>query len=211
MDARTLRSILAEIGALVLALIWGPGRRPAPPQGRRVPSKPASERTEPQFGDVRIGDDEGLDPEIAAELDRLGREIKGDDAADDASPRQSELRIDMPESDDARPAPVYVESNIGARASVTAPEGAPFAGSDIIVAAEKTGLVYGALGVFHRMPATTSEYGAVFSVANMMRPGRFEMGQIQSLRTGGLSLFMVMPNALCSGFSAFAGLALLRQ
>ncbi len=112
----------------------------------------------------------------------------------------------MPESDAARPVPVYVESNIGARAStradrivtvyVTAPEGDPFAGSDIIVAAEKTGLVYGALGVFHRMPATTSEYGAVFSVANMMRPGRFEMGQIQSLRTGGLSLFMVMPNAL---------------
>lgn len=206
MDASTLRIILAVVGAVVLTLIWWTGRRPAPPQGRRVPSKPVSERTEPQFGDLRIRDDEGLNPEIAAELDRLGREIKGDDATDDAGPRQSELRIDMPESDAARPVPVYVESNIGARASdktdrivtiyVTAPEGAPFAGSDIIVAAEKTGLVYGALGVFHRMPATTSEYGAVFSVANMMRPGRFEMGQIQSLRTGGLSLFMVMPNAL---------------
>ena len=30
----------------------------------------------------------------------------------------------------------------------------------------------------------------------MMRPGRFDMTQIQALRTQGLSLFMVLPNAL---------------
>ena len=114
--------------------------------------------------------------------------------------------MDTAATDDAPSIPVYVESNVGARASektdrivtiyVTAPDGEMFTGSDIIVAVEKTGLIFGALGVFHRMPANTSEYGAVFSVANMMRPGRFEMSQIQSLRTGGLSLFMVLPNAL---------------
>ena len=205
MDTITLRIILAAVGALVLGLIWWTGRRPAPPQGRRLPGKSAGERTEPMFGDTRVDDHDGLDPEIAAELDRLGREIKNDDAAD-ATPRQAELPMDMAATDDAPSIPVYVESNVGARASektdrivtiyVTAPDGEMFTGSDIIVAVEKTGLIFGALGVFHRMPANTSEYGAVFSVANMMRPGRFEMSQIQSLRTGGLSLFMVLPNAL---------------
>ena len=221
MDATTLRIILAVVGALVLALIWWTGRRPAPPQGRRVAAKPAGERAEPQIGEVRDPDQDGLDPEIAAELDRLGREIKGDEAATprpeprfDATPAQAELAIDPPPAHDAAarpaeaatPAAVHVESNVGARVTdradrivtvyVAAPEGETFAGCDIIVALEKTGLVYGALGAFHRLPATPSECGAVFSVVNMMRPGRFDMAQIQTLRTPGLSLFMVLPNAL---------------
>jgi cell division protein ZipA len=221
MDATTLRIILAVVGAVVLALIWWTGRRPAPPQGRRVGAKPPGERAEPQIGEVRDSDHAGLDPEIAAELDRLGREIKGDDEAPtlhaeprfDATPAQAELAIDPPSAPHAdapaeasAPATVHVESNVGARVAdkadrivtvyVAAPEGESFAGCDIIVALEKTGLVYGALGAFHRLPATTSEFGAVFSVVNMMRPGRFDMAQIQTLRTPGLSLFMVLPNAV---------------
>jgi len=214
MDATTLRIILAVVGAAIIGLIYWSGRRPAPPQGRRMPTKSSGERAEPQIGDLHAIDRSDLDPGLAAELARLGREIQGDDAAarsvsepapmlSEAAPLQAELQIEAAEP--ASPTPVYVESNIGARALdkterivtvyVSAPEGQPFAGSDIIVAAEKTGLRYGHLGIFHRMPATTSEYGAVFSVANMVRPGRFDMAQIQSLRTPWLSLFMVLPNA----------------
>ena len=223
MDATTLRIILAVVGALVLGLIWWTGRRPAPPQGRRVIAKSSGERAEPQIGDIRDPDRDHdvLDPEIAAELDRLGREIKGDDDAPpmrseprfDAAPAQAELAIEMPEATDSasaaevtKPPVAYVESNVGSRVSdkadrivtvyVAANEGQTFAGCDIIVALEKTGLAYGALGAFHRLPAAPSEFGAVFSVVNMMRPGRFDMTQIQSLRTQGLSLFMVLPNAL---------------
>jgi cell division protein ZipA len=78
---------------------------------------------------------------------------------------------------------------------VAASNGETFAGPDIIVAAEKTGLTYGHLGIFHRMAAFNSEFGAVFSVANMVRPGRFEMAQIKTLKSPGLTLFMVLPNA----------------
>lgn len=218
MDTTTLRIILAVIGAIVLGLIWWTGRRPGPPQGRRVSARSSDERSEPQIGAINLDEQGGLDPEMAAELDRLSREIKGEDAPDSsaarsesfhAEPRQVELGIDAASPGGDEPAsalPLFVESNIGARPSektdrivtiyVAAPEGQSFSGSDIIVAADKTGLAYGHLGVFHRMPASSSEYGAVFSVANMMRPGRFDMGQIQSLRTHGLSLFMVLPNAL---------------
>lgn len=214
MDASTLRIILAVVGAAILGLIYWSGRRPAPPQGRRMPGKSGGERAEPQIGDLAAVERPDLEPELAAELARLGREIQGEDAVSqaasagtavaEAAPVQAELQIEpMPA---AAPAMPRVESNVGARALdktdrivtvyVAAPEGQSFAGSDIIVAAEKTGLIYGYLGIFHRMPATTSEYGAVFSVANMVRPGRFDMAQIQSLRTPGLSLFMVLPNAL---------------
>lgn len=219
MDATTLRIILAVVGALVLGLIWWTGRRPAPPQGRRVIAKSSGERAEPQIGAVRDPDHDALDPELAAELDRLGREIKGDDEAPslraepriDAAPAQAELAIEWPgatgqAAEAAKPPAAYVESNVGARVSdkadrivtvyVSAGDDQTFAGCDIIVALEKTGLAYGALGAFHRLPASPSEFGAVFSVVNMMRPGRFDMTQIQALRTQGLSLFMVLPNAL---------------
>ncbi|MBK6728658.1 MAG: cell division protein ZipA [Xanthomonadales bacterium] len=218
MDANTLRIILAIVGALILGLIYWNGRRSAPPQGRRMPAKQGGERAEPQIGDLRAVARPDLDPELAAELARLGREIQGEGAEsevargaapmrDEPEPQQAELQIDVPPSVSPAVPPVlaHVESNDGARSLdksdrivtvyVAAPEGHAFAGSDIIVAAEKTGLRYGHLGIFHRMPATTSEYGAVFSVANMVRPGRFDMAQIQSLRTPGLSLFMVLPNA----------------
>lgn len=99
-----------------------------------------------------------------------------------------------------------MESNLGARVSdkierivtihVVAGEGRSFSGSDLIVALEKTSLVYGALGAFHRLPAVASEFGAVFSVVNMIRPGHFDMTQVQSLRTPGVSLFLVLPNPL---------------
>jgi cell division protein ZipA len=221
MDATTLRIILAVVGSLVLGLIWWTGRRPVPPQGRRVVAKSPGERAEPQIGAVRDPDHDTLDPDIAAELDRLGREIKGDDEAPsmraeprfDAAPAQAELAIEVPNAIDSasavevtKPPVSYVESNVGARVSdkadrivtvyVSAGDDQTFAGCDIIVALEKTGLAYGALGAFHRLPASPSEFGAVFSVVNMMRPGRFDMTQIQSLRTQGLSLFMVLPNVL---------------
>ncbi len=216
MNPNTLRIILTIVGLLVLALIYWSGSRSGKPQGRRVGGRSSSERSEPQVGDLRIDDPHELDPDIAAELVRLGREINGrdDDARDPqsfATPEPIATTAPDAVSDAAveapvAPMPVYVESNVGARSSerndrivtvfVAANEGQNFAGSDIIVAAEKTGLIYGHLGIFHRMPATRSEYGAVFSVANMVRPGRFEMSQIQSLRSPGLSLFLVLPNAL---------------
>ncbi|MGO4780656.1 cell division protein ZipA C-terminal FtsZ-binding domain-containing protein, partial [Lysobacter sp. 2RAB21] len=47
-------------------------------------------------------------------------------------------------------------------------------GPDIVVAAEKAGLVYGHMGVFHRLVEGHPERGPVFSVANIMKPGSFD-------------------------------------
>ena len=224
MDATTLRIILAVVGALILAALYWSGRRSGKPQGRRVSGANAAGRAEPQIGDLRLPERDELDPDLAAELARLNREITGNyDEAPDASAVNAgaftdEMRTVEVSSDDggheanaetsteATVTPVvYVESNIGARSSdendrivtmfVAANSGETFAGPDIIVAAEKTGLTYGHLGIFHRMAASSSEFGAVFSVANMVRPGRFEMAQIKALKSPGLTLFMVLPNA----------------
>src|SRR5690606_1430396 len=66
---------------------------------------------------------------------------------------------------------------------IAARAGALLRGPDIVVAAEKTGLTYGHMNVFHRLVEGRPEQGPVFSVANIMKPGSFDMATIQSLET----------------------------
>jgi cell division protein ZipA len=66
-------------------------------------------------------------------------------------------------------------------------------GPDIVVAAEKTGLVYGHMGVFHRLVDNHPERGPVFSVANIMKPGSFDMANIQSMETPAIAFFLTLP------------------
>ena len=76
---------------------------------------------------------------------------------------------------------------------VVAREGAAFQGADLIVAAEKAGLEFGAMGIYHRMLDGKREQGPIFSVANMLKPGNFDLSRLDALRTPGLSFFMTLP------------------
>lgn len=76
---------------------------------------------------------------------------------------------------------------------VVAREGACFNGADLVVAAEKAGLEFGDMGIYHRLVDGKREQGPVFSVANMLKPGSFDLGRVDALRTPGLSFFMTLP------------------
>ena len=76
---------------------------------------------------------------------------------------------------------------------VVSREGQPFNGPDLIVAAEKAGLEFGDMGIYHRLLDGKRELGPVFSVANMLKPGNFDLGRLETLRTPGLSFFMTLP------------------
>jgi cell division protein ZipA len=66
-------------------------------------------------------------------------------------------------------------------------------GPDIVVAARKGRLVYGHMGVFHRLVENHPERGPVFSVANIMKPGSFDMAAIQALETPAIAFFLTLP------------------
>ncbi|MEP6634535.1 MAG: cell division protein ZipA, partial [Luteimonas sp.] len=66
-------------------------------------------------------------------------------------------------------------------------------GPDIVVAAEKAGMTYGHMNVFHRLVEGHPERGPVFSVANIMKPGSFDMADIQSLETPAIAFFLTLP------------------
>jgi cell division protein ZipA len=181
LSATELRVIVAVVGVIVLALIYFFGRPRKPGQGERRAAKRAEdERIEPTLGsDVGEPKQGELDVSLRAELDRLGQ------------------------SGAARPSP---RSPVGARTGqkierivtlyVASRAERPMAGSDIVVAAEKAGLEFGDMGIFHRLVSGKAEEGPVFSMANMVKPGSFDMSRLEELRTPGVTLFMTLPGPL---------------
>jgi cell division protein ZipA len=71
-----------------------------------------------------------------------------------------------------------------------------FSGADLVVAAEKAGLEFGDMGIYHRLVDGKRELGPIFSVANILKPGNFDLSRLDSLRTPGLSFFMTLPAPL---------------
>lgn len=185
-EQNLFRIILAIAGVLWLAYIWWSGTRPVP-QGKRTPAKRApGERVEPTLGDTDALSDDGLDPALRAELDGLSNAI----AEQRADP---ELPLSQRPGVGARgeaPVEKIVTLHVAARPGET------LAGPELVVAFEKTRLEFGDREIFHRMDDARPDAGPVFSVANMVKPGRFEMREISALRTPGITFFMTLPGPL---------------
>lgn len=191
-SATTLRIILAVAGALVLLAIYFFGR-PARVQGRRLLFRRGrDERVEPVIGEMAVDADEAhavpdphqgeLDVGVAEELRRLGDTVAAARLRSTASLRP------MPGK---RPAGLAVE-RIVTLYVVARGEGS-FSGSDVAVAAEKAGLEFGDMQIFHRPMEGRPDAGPVFSMANMLKPGTFDMSRIDELHTPGLTFFMTLP------------------
>ena len=164
-SATELRILIAVIGALVLVAIWFFGRPRKPGQGkRRLFARGASERIEPVFRDDGLVDSDVAETELPPES---------------ASPRVGS----RPSGDIERIVTVFVAARPDAE----------FTGADVVVAAEKAGLVFGDMGIFHRLVAGRPDQGPLFSMASMVKPGSFDMASLDTLRTPGLGLFMTLP------------------
>lgn len=79
---------------------------------------------------------------------------------------------------------------------VAAKAGNQLRGPDIVVAAEKAGLTFGYMDVFHRLTDGRSDQGPVFSVANIIKPGSFDMASIGELETPAIAFFLTLPAPL---------------
>jgi cell division protein ZipA len=184
---------LAIAGIVVLLLVYFIGRPRKPEQGKRKLSVNDNngERVEPTIGDVDAPDTGGLDAGLHNELNKLGstiaeRRSEGNGAATPAVRRGPVLGV--------RPASQPVERII--TLYVSARPGEVIQGASLIVAAEKAGLVFGDKAIFHRLVSGRPEAGPIFSMANMIKPGNFDMRQIDELRTPGVCFFMALPGPL---------------
>jgi cell division protein ZipA len=76
---------------------------------------------------------------------------------------------------------------------VAAKAGSKLRGQDIVVAAEKAGLTFGHMDVFHRLVDGKPELGPIFSVANIIKPGSFDMARIAEIETPAIAFFLTLP------------------
>ena len=58
------------------------------------------------------------------------------------------------------------------------------------------GLTFGHMDVFHRLVDGRPEQGPVFSVANIIKPGSFDMASIGELETPAIAFFLTLPAPL---------------
>lgn len=70
-----------------------------------------------------------------------------------------------------------------------------FHGVDLLPALLTSGLRFGDMSIFHRHFDSNPKSPVVFSVANMLNPGTFDLNQINDFATRGLCFFMTLPNA----------------
>ena len=185
-DVTLLRVGILIAGVILVGAIIFFGRPRKPGQGKRVPRAGFADtgaRAEPVFpGDA---------PAVPAG--------ETHDARVEPQATQSELALDAGSEGEGAPAPdVGKRTDVAFEKIVTlylaARAGASLHGPDIVVAAEKAGLVYGHMGVFHRLIDNHHDRGPVFSVANIMKPGSFDMANIQSLQTPAIAFFLTLPS-----------------
>ncbi len=192
MDPTQLRIILVVAGVVILALIYLFGRPRKPGQGKRkLAVGEGGERLEPSLGEVPDPDampaQGELDVGIQAELDKLGSAIAADRSAA-VTPAPPVRKGPLP---GIRPSTQPVERIVTLH--VAARPGETIHGASLIVAAEKAGLVFGDKNIFHRLVAGRPEAGPIFSMANMVKPGFFDMREIDTLQTPGVTFFMALP------------------
>jgi cell division protein ZipA len=76
---------------------------------------------------------------------------------------------------------------------LAAKSGQTISGAELVLATEKVGLNYGHHNIYHRLSESSRSNEPVFSMANVIQPGYFDLSQIDSLQTPGVSFFMTLP------------------
>ncbi len=69
----------------------------------------------------------------------------------------------------------------------------PFQGDALLDALLQSGMRFGDMNIFHRHEQGNGEGEILFSLANMVKPGDFELDTMSTFQTPGVTLFMTLP------------------
>lgn len=124
--------------------------------------------------------------EIASATDSPVDEAISEDAIQATLASEAELSAEIPEK--------IVAIRLVARG------GEAIGGEELVLALRGLGLRHGQFGIFHRHEG--EDDAVLFSVANLLEPGNFDLANIRGQELPGVSMFMVLPGPL-SGPLAF--------
>lgn len=169
-----LRLILLGIGVVFVAGVvlytrWQQRQGQSRDFERRPPEVPGERRAEPSL-DGTVSEAPGLDDEEPLDI----------------SPREHTLPPLQPDSEDGSPHKIVA-------LHVVAHEGQTFAATDVVEALRSAGLKYGRYRIFHRQVPVGGEAKTLYSAANMIEPGVFDLDRLEETWLVGISLFMTLP------------------
>ncbi|MDO6427726.1 cell division protein ZipA [Thalassotalea sp. 1_MG-2023] len=111
----------------------------------------------------------------------------GDEFDEKASSAKSEKAPIREQKPDIDPEVIVV--------SVVMPEDNHISGAALLPTLLTLGLRFGEMDIFHRHEDNAGNGKVTFSLANMMNPGTFDLDNMESFTTQGITLFMTLPNA----------------
>ena len=161
--------------------------------------KAGKERIEPTFGKMEKFSEAELNDRPARAIPSQSKKQKKNT---DEVPTvvQAELFSESPEdfiqnedeydgSDEGFPEPEEVIV-----INVMAKKGELFAGSDLLPILMQHGMRLGSMSIFHKHAGNSDKGPVVFSMANMVKPGTFDVAQMEEFTTPGVSFFLQLPN-----------------
>ncbi|SGZ07826.1 cell division protein ZipA [Moritella viscosa] len=129
-----------------------------------------------------------LEEQVAAENQTQNDlDNSGVDTADNTDTHAATVQ-DKPVDDTADEAVFVI--NIMAR------EGKSIAGAELLQELSAFGFKFGAMDIFHRHVDAAGKGPVIFSLANMVKPGVFDIDMMEQFESPGVSLFMMFP---CAG------------
>lgn len=186
MDTSTLRWILIVVGALVIGAVWllstmEKNRKPKATRREKASKKriEGAVRREPTLDNVSASSDmETVEPGGQGELNiSPADEQQAAPAAAKQPPRPRRP---------AGPPPDKIVTLF-----LLARDNHRINGAELLQAAVNTGMEFGDMNIFHRLPE--GEEKSVFSLANAEKPGYFERDEWNTFETNGVVLFLTLP------------------
>ncbi|MBL4572662.1 MAG: cell division protein ZipA [Gammaproteobacteria bacterium] len=80
--------------------------------------------------------------------------------------------------------------------NVTAKNGRVFSGDDLLQILITSGLKFGDMNIFHKRLSKEHQGTVIFSVANMLNPGTFDLNNMDEFTTLGISFFLALPTPI---------------
>jgi len=138
--------------------------------------------------------DEGLEFSAENKTERVEPNHSGDAAVVE---RVEEKAVEkVAEKVEAAPDEVeeeYIEPDLVMVINVTAAKGEYFPGRDLLDTVLAQGMRFGAMNVFHHHIEANGEGSILYSMANIVVPGTFDLNAINTFVTPGISLFLALP------------------
>jgi len=199
----------SEVGDEAIFPVENPGDESAAADAGEL----VAQRREPSLDEtVSLESLQAVEPEPAAAVDEEPepRKKSGWSAADIRFP---ELKKASPfarkESEERKPEPEpRKEHSASSRKSaarkerdveevlilnIMAPPGDYFEGNDLLRVLLSSGLRFGDMNIFHYHTGDAGDGPALFSLANIVVPGTFDMSEMEDFTTPGVSLFLALP------------------